>query len=74
MEDETRIGLMPISRRRITNKGVRPLISSEIKREYECESVVENFNNCLNPFSAFFAPLRENIFLTQRRRERRERI
>lgn len=25
---------MPISRRRITAKGVRPLISSEIKREY----------------------------------------
>lgn len=35
MEDETRIGLMPIHRRRITKKGVRPLISSEIKREYE---------------------------------------
>ena len=35
VEDETRIGLMPISRRRITGKGVRPLISSEIKREYE---------------------------------------
>ena len=34
VEDETRIGLMPISRRRITQKGVRPLISSEIKREY----------------------------------------
>lgn len=32
--DETRIGLMPIHRRRITGKGVRPLISSEIKREY----------------------------------------
>jgi transposase len=26
---------MPIHRRRITGKGVRPLISSEIKREYE---------------------------------------
>lgn len=26
---------MPIARRRITKKGVRPLISSEIKREYE---------------------------------------
>lgn len=26
---------MPIHRRRITNKGIRPLISSEIKREYE---------------------------------------
>ena len=35
VEDETRIGLMPIHRRRITKKGVRPLISSEIKREYE---------------------------------------
>lgn len=35
VEDETRIGLMPISRRRITNKGVRPLISSSIEREYE---------------------------------------
>lgn len=35
MEDETRIGLLPISRRRITLPGVRPLISSEIKREYE---------------------------------------
>lgn len=35
VEDETRIGLMPIHRRRITLKGVRPLISSEIKREYE---------------------------------------
>ncbi len=35
VEDETRIGLMPIHRRRITAKGVRPLISSEIKREYE---------------------------------------
>lgn len=33
-QDETRIGLMPIHRRRITAKGVRPLISSEIKREY----------------------------------------
>lgn len=35
VEDETRIGLMPIHRRRITQKGVRPKISSEIKREYE---------------------------------------
>ena len=35
VEDETRIGLMPIHRKRITEKGVRPLISSEIKREYE---------------------------------------
>ena len=34
VEDESRIGLMPIHRRRITEKGVRPLISSEIKREY----------------------------------------
>ena len=33
-QDETRIGLMPIHRRRITAKGVRPMISSEIKREY----------------------------------------
>lgn len=33
-QDETRIGLMPIHRKRITGKGVRPLISSEIKREY----------------------------------------
>ena len=33
-QDETRIGLMPIHRRRITAKGVRPLISAEIKREY----------------------------------------
>lgn len=35
VEDETRIGLMPIHRKRITEKGLRPLISSEIKREYE---------------------------------------
>jgi len=35
VEDETRIGLMPISRRRITKKGARPKISSEIAREYE---------------------------------------
>jgi transposase len=34
-QDETRLGLMPIHRKRITAKGVRPLISSEIKREYE---------------------------------------
>lgn len=34
-EDETRIGLLPIHRRRITLPGVRALISSEIKREYE---------------------------------------
>ncbi len=34
VEDETRIGLMPIHRRRITWKGIRPLISSQIKREY----------------------------------------
>jgi hypothetical protein len=34
VEDESRIGLMPIHRRRITEKGVRPLISAEIKREY----------------------------------------
>ena len=34
-EDETRIGLMPIHRRRITAKGIRPIISSEIRREYE---------------------------------------
>ena len=33
-EDETRIGLMPIHRKRITGKGIRPIISSEIKREY----------------------------------------
>lgn len=35
VQDEARIGLMPIHRRRITNKGRRALISSEIKREYE---------------------------------------
>lgn len=35
VQDETRIGLMPIHRKRITRKGLRPLISSEIKREYE---------------------------------------
>jgi transposase len=34
VEDETRIGLMPIHRRRITATGIRPLISSEIRREY----------------------------------------
>lgn len=34
VEDESRIGLMPIHRRRITWKGIRPTISSEIKREY----------------------------------------
>ncbi len=34
-QDETRIGLLPIHRRRITLKGIRPLISSEIRREYE---------------------------------------
>lgn len=33
-EDETRIGLMPIHRRRITAKGVRPIIGSQMKREY----------------------------------------
>lgn len=35
VQDETRVGLMPIHRRRITDRGRRPLISSEIKREYE---------------------------------------
>ena len=35
VQDETRVGLMPIHRRRITAKGRRPLISSSIKREYE---------------------------------------
>ncbi len=35
VEDETRIGRLPIHRRRITKKGVRPLISSSIEREYE---------------------------------------
>ena len=34
VEDESRIGLMPIHRKRITWKGIRPTISSEIKREY----------------------------------------
>ena len=33
-EDESRIGLMPIHRKRITGKGIRPIICSEIKREY----------------------------------------
>jgi len=33
-QDETRIGLLPIHRKRITAKGIRPIISSEIKREY----------------------------------------
>ncbi len=33
-EDETRLGLMPIHRKRITGKGIRPIISSEIRREY----------------------------------------
>lgn len=33
-EDETRLGLLPIHRKRITGKGIRPLISSEIRREY----------------------------------------
>lgn len=33
-QDETRLGLMPIHRRRITAKGIRPKISSEIRREY----------------------------------------
>lgn len=35
VQDEARIGLMPIHRRRITDKGRRALISSEIRREYE---------------------------------------
>jgi hypothetical protein len=35
VQDEARIGLMPIHRRRITAKGRRALISSEIRREYE---------------------------------------
>jgi hypothetical protein len=35
VEDETRIGLMPMHRKRITAKGVRSLISGEIKRQYE---------------------------------------
>ena len=35
VQDETRIGLMPIYRKRITGKGIRPIIRSEIKREYE---------------------------------------
>lgn len=35
VQDETRLGLMPIHRKRITGKGIRPIISSEIKREYE---------------------------------------
>lgn len=35
VEDETRIGLMPIHRKRISLKGLRPQISSQIKREYE---------------------------------------
>jgi len=35
VEDETRIGLMPIHRKRITAKGIRPLRSAEIKRQYE---------------------------------------
>ena len=34
-QDETRLGLMPIHRKRITAKGIQPIISSEIKREYE---------------------------------------
>lgn len=34
-QDETRIGLMPIHRKRITATGVRPLRSSEIHRQYE---------------------------------------
>jgi hypothetical protein len=33
-EDETRVGLLPIHRKRITGKAIRPLISSEIRREY----------------------------------------
>ncbi len=33
-EDETRLGLLPIHRKRITGKGIRPLISSAIRREY----------------------------------------
>lgn len=35
VQDEARVGLMPIHRRRITDKGRRALISSEIRREYE---------------------------------------
>lgn len=34
VQDESRIGLMPIHRKRITWKGIRPKISSEIKRQY----------------------------------------
>ena len=33
-QDETRLGLLPIHRKRITAKGVQPTISAEIKREY----------------------------------------
>lgn len=33
-QDETRLGLIPIHRQRITAKGVQPKISAEIKREY----------------------------------------
>jgi hypothetical protein len=33
-QDETRVGLLPIHRKRITAKGIQPKISSEIRREY----------------------------------------
>jgi transposase len=33
-QDETRIGLLPIHRKRITAKGIQAKISSQIKREY----------------------------------------
>lgn len=33
-QDETRLGALPLHRKRITAKGVQPKISSEIKREY----------------------------------------
>lgn len=34
IQDEARIGLLPIVRHRITAKGVQPIISAEIRREY----------------------------------------
>lgn len=33
-QDETRVGLLPIVRHRITAKGVQPKINGEVKREY----------------------------------------
>lgn len=67
VQDETRVGLLPIHRRRITEKGRQPVRSGEVKREYEyLYGLIEPLTGCdfMLELPRLEAPLME-VFLRE---------